>query len=319
VLSAPGAYALVIAERGGRLQLTIVGAPGEDDGVEVKIEPIGALIETTDGLSRDMTGEKERSEQRVESRPVQRSARRHRPPAIVGGFSVSGGVELPPNKASQPVVGARRRTAERDGTGARQKPAPGSGEAERTVAPELNKLGFGFACHVARKGDIGAAGGEWIGGPKSPSVIEGLALHWEKTHGVELEYQVLVAGAQGKWSAWVLNGSFAGTRGRGLPIVGLRVRLAGDSAKSYLLRGEAIFLGLPVVVESGESLELSSYASADPLVGLKLDLHRVDETNLAAAAEQPAVSATRDNKIGGNLRLRVFKSFSTTKSAVELR
>jgi hypothetical protein len=164
---------------------------------------------------------------------------------------------------------------------------------------------FSFMCHVARRGDVVAGSGEWIGGPVSPAVIEGVTINWAAPVGISLEYQVLVQGAEDRWSAWVKAGEFAGSRGRRLPIVALRVRIAGNSAGRFKLSGEAIFLGCAGVAETGTHLEFTSYANADPLVGLKLEL---TESVAALRAASDARLLESGDKTGGAGRLRVFKT-----------
>ena len=273
VLAAPGSYVLVVAERSGRLQLTIVGAPGEDDGAEVKIEPVGKLVEAaTRSAGVDAHRARELDSGPIAATQGSAPARRWvRPPASTSAAGLdapraAGGDEPQPVR-SLPAVAREPANA-----AGREPIANPVARLPTTLRAELNAVGFGFVCHVARKGDVAAAGGRWIGGPGSPSVIEGVTLHWNGPAGSQLEYQALVSGAGGRWSAWTAAGAFAGTRGHGLPLVGLRVRIAGDSASRFHLHGEAIFLGLPVVAESGERLEFTSHAGVDPLVGLRLDL-----------------------------------------------
>jgi hypothetical protein len=143
-------------------------------------------------------------------------------------------------------------------------------------------------------------------------VIEGVTLHWAAPEGLRLEYQALTAGAGGQWSPWVPAGAFAGTRGQSLPLVGLRVRIAGALSGRYRLQGEAIFLGLPAVADSGDLLEFSSYAGVDPLVGLRLEL---------APAERPALTEKAPDVPGPELKkpatgLRVFKPMRAEERAV---
>ena len=205
---------------------------------------------------------------------------------------------------------AARRTPLSDKTASAQGVEP-----ERGPLPELNASGFGFVCHVARKGDVGSAGGGWVGGPGAPSVIEGIALHWNAPPGLELEYQVLASGAEDRWSAWVAAGVYAGTRGRGLPIVGLRVRIAGNSSKRFRLLGEAIFLGLPPVVEAGDRLDLTGCAGVDPLVGLRLDLLPVDEA-AAERSDGPKTLPQQEEKKSALRRLQIFRSMRAEERTV---
>ena len=303
VLSAPGSYALVIAERSGRIQLTIVGVPGEDDGAEIKIEPLGKLIEATASASIDETCENDSHVQEV--RPVAAIA-----PAASAEVLAAPRRSGRPPAAAGPIAAERARPARHI---ARENDAEltAPSRAPKKAALELNASGFGFVCHVARKGDVGAAGGRWIGGPGSPAVIEGVMLHWPEPEGVRLEVQALVSGSGGQWSPWVQAGDFAGTRGQSLPLVGLRVRIAGGQGR-YRLQGEAIFLGLPAVADAGEILEFSSYAGVDPLVGLRLEL---------APAERTAPTEKAPDAPGPELKkpatgLRVFKPMRAEERAV---
>ena len=312
VLSGPGAYAVIVAERGGGgVHLTVLGAPGEADSAEIKIEPFVHLLEATasaaaEGVDENVPG--------IRAKPAA-IRRRTRPPATVGGARFAGvnrsSVGNPEavilRRASTPAAPAHRVEGAAAGS-------PDAGP-ERALCPELNASGFGFVCHVARKGDLGSAGGGWIGGPGAPSVIEGVALHWDAPPGLELEYQVLVSGAENRWSAWVTAGTYAGTRGRRLPIVGLRVRIAGNSTRRFRLLGEAIFLGRPAVVEAGDSLDLSSFAGVDPLVGLRLDLLPNNEA-AAEHQDEPKNLQPQEGKRPAIRRLQVFRSMRAEERSV---
>ncbi len=322
ILSAPGSHALIVAERAGRIHLTVVGAPGQHDAAEFKIVPIGRLIEAA-ANSEDLggsSGEAVAEPPLPAKRPLAR--RRARPPAAVGaahnlfpvGGAVAAGPDLSRKLADRLEISPRRGRAKSGRDGVERATLRDSAvEPEKAMRPVLNSSGFGLICHVARKGDVAVAGGSWIGGPGAPTVIEGVTVHWDAPAGVTLEYQVLVPGAAGRWSAWVLAGEFAGTRGRGLPIVGLRVRVTGDSSKRYRLQGEAIFLGLPAVVESGAEMEFTSYAAVDPLVGLRLDLASSEAP--VAAVDEVSGAVAPEKKKAGIGRLRVFKTMRAIDSA----
>ena len=160
---------------------------------------------------------------------------------------------------------------------------------------------FSLMCHVAKGGDTVAAADAWVGGPDAPAVIEGLTVNWSPPPGVLLEYQVLVQGGAGRWSSWVQAGEFAGSRGRGLPILGLRLRLSGGEPETFNLFGEALFFGCPVVSESGRELEFTSYAGVDPMVGLRLRLE-------APAGAFQSAADTSAQRLSARNGLRVFKS-----------
>jgi hypothetical protein len=160
--------------------------------------------------------------------------------------------------------------------------------------------GFALTCHVARRGDVTAGPGDWIGGPGAPAVIEGVSIYWPR-RDAEIEYQVLIQGSAGQWSPWVRAGRFAGTQGRRLGIVGLRVRLTDAAPEAARLTGEAAFLGCPLIKEEGRDLELTSYAGVDPLVGLRLQLEGAEATEGGASEKQTTDAPS------GRSALRVFK------------
>jgi hypothetical protein len=220
-------------------------------------------------------------------------------------------------------------------------PSPGGGTSARV---ELEPLQYGFdtagqaseeppahkiaaqpapvasgpslTCHVSKRGDICASPGDWIGGPGAPAVIEGVQINWDSPAAASLEYQILIQGARGQWTDWARTGQFTGTRGRGLALVGLRVRLTDTAPAGARLTGEAAFLGCPLIREQGRDLELASYAGVDPLVGLRLQLDWggtaseeivVGETERAEPEPMPAGAA-----------LRVFKSKRASDRGVGL-
>jgi hypothetical protein len=194
---------------------------------------------------------------------------------------------------------------------------PAPSVARRTGDIQSVYAGFAMTAHVARRGDLLVQSGEWAGGPSAPAPIEGLQINWSPPAGVALESQVLVVGAEGRWSTWVFAGEFAGSRGRRLPLAGIRLRLGGDRADGYALRGEALFLGSAVVSDTGRELEFLSRSGADPLVGLRLELL---ETNNDTHQEQPAkISGSAKGGIGEAQRggrVRVFRSGRTSRAGM---
>jgi hypothetical protein len=162
---------------------------------------------------------------------------------------------------------------------------------------------FSLACHVAKRGDVMAASDAWVGGPDAPAAIEGLTISWAPPPGALLEYQVLVQGGGGRWSSWAQAGEFAGSRGRGQAILGLRIRLSGREAENFRLAGEALFFGCPVVADEGRELEFTSYAGVDPMVGLRLRLDAPE-----GALDSVADNVAQNERPASRNALRVFKS-----------
>lgn len=156
--------------------------------------------------------------------------------------------------------------------------------------------GLALTGHLSRRGDVKVGPGQWLGGPRQPLPIEGLQIS-RLPRGVDLEYQVLVGARPAQWSPWVRAGDYAGTRGRALPLFGVRLRLAGEA--SARIRAEALFLGAPVVSRTGRQVEFIGVSERDPLVGLSL---AIDVAGVADRAEPRRVAPE------GAGRVRVFRA-----------
>lgn len=170
---------------------------------------------------------------------------------------------------------------------------------EPRLRPDLVVGGTEFLlrAHVSLRGDLAAPRGHWICGPDAPGRIEGLEM---RGVGGELpiEYQVAVAGRSAGWSPWTAAGSYAGTRGKALPLIGLRVRLTQGAAPALALRADGAFLGSSLVTKRGREIELLGPTPLDPLVGVRLDFTSLSE----AVPHLSALPAVRQPS-----RLRIFR------------
>lgn len=184
-----------------------------------------------------------------------------------------------------------------ESVGAEQAVVAGSSVAA-SPRGEAGSDGLRVLAHVSRRGDIEVGAGAWVAGPDAPAAIEGLELRGAIPGGVNIEVQPLVATNPVRWLDWSSHGAFVGTRGRALPLAGLRLRLAGEQAANYVLAADALFLGSAVVSKKGREIEFLGSAAGDPLVGLRLDL--VPEARLASEA---ALSEQRREP-----RVRVFRA-----------
>ena len=115
----------------------------------------------------------------------------------------------------------------------------GDGSAPSAPATETGQHAPGkgtgtveVVAHVYKRGDVAGRLGGWMGEPGSNRWIEGFGI--SPIEGVpvsDIEYQAVLG--RGWLSPWSEGGQFCGSRGMSLPILGLRVRLRGDSAKSH--------------------------------------------------------------------------------------
>ena len=148
----------------------------------------------------------------------------------------------------------------------------GFGIAAQAVAPQRDTLaGLQVLGHVARLGDVTVGPDQWLGGPTSPSRIEGFVVRWPgKPSDVSLRYAATIAGQRPGEARLVEAGEFAGSRGRARPLLGLMVELSGPGARSYQLIAEGLFLGAPSRRMSGSTVTLAGPTGREPLVGLRL-------------------------------------------------
>lgn len=169
--------------------------------------------------------------------------------------------------------------------------------------------------HVAGIGDVLAEPNAWIAGPSAPSRIEGLAIEWQKKpRDLDLRYAVKFAKGGGSASQMVSAGTFAGTRGRALPLVGVVLEVVGKRAKDHQLRAEALFLGSPVIRASGSRIVLSGPTGREPLVGLRLNLVQVRQDAEVRRASADLLSPKASQKepssspLQSSGQVRVFRS-----------
>ena len=162
---------------------------------------------------------------------------------------------------------------------------------------------FRILGHVTGIGDVTVNANEWIAGPSAPSRIEGFSIEWPgKPSNLELCYAVKTAKPQATTVDKIGLGSFAGTRGKAMPIVGLTLELSGPGAANFQFSSEAIFLGSPVARMIGKRIIMSGPTGREPLVGLRLGVEIVSTTTWtpkAAATGKPPQPESR---------VRVFRS-----------
>jgi hypothetical protein len=118
--------------------------------------------------------------------------------------------------------------------------------------------------HIYSLGDVGSNIGEWVGESGSKRWIEGFGLAPVGIVPIEdIEYQAVLG--RGWLSPWSTGGQFCGSRSMSLPILGLRVRLRGDSAKTHRIKLEATFIDGSAVgpVGDGEPCEAESLAALE--------------------------------------------------------
>ena len=156
--------------------------------------------------------------------------------------------------------------------------------------------------HVAGIGDVRVTSGEWLGGPKAPSRIEGISIEWPgRPNDIALRYAVTTARPHAASQRVAELGAYAGTRGKALSVVGVALELSGPAAAGRQLSVDATFLGSPMLHRVGPRVSLAGPTGREPLVGLKLSLEPI------GAREQRSLAVAPGGQVTAN-RVRVFKS-----------
>lgn len=159
-----------------------------------------------------------------------------------------------------------------------------------------------FIAHIARRGDVTVGDGEWAAGPEAPAQIEGLEFHRSELGEADIEVQVLTAGTNA-WTNWAEGGTFVGTRGRALPLVGVRLRGVGGSFEGSELVADALFLGSAISKKRGREVEFVGAFGTDPLVGLRVTVQKKTAQSVAAL---PGIATPR---------VRVFRAGGVNSGA----
>ena len=145
---------------------------------------------------------------------------------------------------------------------------------------------FRILAHVTGIGDQLVKANEWIAGPVAPARIEGISIAWpDRPRDLEIRYAVKTANPQPRSNRAASLGSFVGSRGKAMPIIGLMLELAGPAATALQFFVEAIFLGSPTIRTSGRRIAVSGPTGREPLVGLRVALQHT------ATAGRPLVNA----------------------------
>jgi hypothetical protein len=162
---------------------------------------------------------------------------------------------------------------------------------------------FQILGHVSGMGDVVVDAGEWLAGPSAPSRIEGISIEWPgKPADLDMHYAIKTAKPQTSSGRKTAIGSFAGTRGKAMPIVGLMLEVSGPGASDFQFSVEAIFLGSPAMRITGKRVAASGPTGREPLVGLRIGLESV-----RPAARSKAKPATNKSERSAG-RVRVFRS-----------
>jgi hypothetical protein len=137
------------------------------------------------------------------------------------------------------------------------------------AAPAQRLLRTRVTAHVQRVGDVTFAETGWAGHAGQGLWIEALGIQpVDELPAGSLEYRVV--GANGFETSWVGNGGLCGSKGLGVPITGLSIRLTPDAAATHDLEFSARFVSGTVVGPLAGDEFCQSPVLGDPLEAIQL-------------------------------------------------
>ncbi len=140
---------------------------------------------------------------------------------------------------------------------------------------------FRICAHIQAIGDQLKPNGEWAGDGGGEHPIEGFQIDVpDDVLAAEIEYQAVMGE---DWrTPWFNAGTFCGSRGLELPLLGFRVRLTGQAAEQYACTAWGRFATGAVVgpVRASEEVE----ADRMPLTGMRVEFTRKQSNESGAAA-----------------------------------
>jgi hypothetical protein len=162
----------------------------------------------------------------------------------------------PPSEADMARAGAERRLFE--------TPPQSSGEQGRELGAEI-------LLHIMGLGDRRFVEPGWAGHPGSRRQIEAISIRpREELEPSALEFRVFAQ--EGRATAWVSNGNYAGTRGRQLPLTGFAVRPATELRDRFDIVYEGCFFDGGVVGPKQNGEICTSPVANDPLEAVRISI-----------------------------------------------
>ena len=147
----------------------------------------------------------------------------------------------------------------------------GLARAEPALAIEPRELGTEVLLHILGLGDRRYVEPGWAGHPGSRRQIEALSIRpREELPPSAVEFRVFAQ--EGRATAWVTNGNYAGTRGRGLPLTGFAVRPAPELRDRLEIVYEGCFFEGGVVGPKRDGELCVSPVADDPLEAVRVSI-----------------------------------------------
>ncbi len=153
---------------------------------------------------------------------------------------------------------------------------PPESEAEPAVeaaaaAGEAHEFGTEILLHIMGLGDRRFVEPGWAGHPGSRRQIEAMSIRpREGLEASAIEFRVFAQ--EGRATAWVSNGNYAGTRGRQLPLTGFAVRPAPELRDRFDILYEGCFFDGGVIGPKRNGEICASPVANDPLEAVRVSI-----------------------------------------------
>jgi DNA end-binding protein Ku len=182
----------------------------------------------------------------------------------------------PPEPEPEPAAAARSQEPE-----PAMPPAP-EPESALAEAEAPHDLGAEILLHIMGLGDRRYVEPGWAGNPGSKRQIEALSIRPRDSLAPSaIEFRVFAQ--EGRATAWVSNGNYAGTRGRNLPLTGFAVRPTSELGERLEIAYEGSFFEGGVVGPKRNGELCVSPVADDPLEAVRVTI--IDQ---GAATADPA-------------------------------
>ncbi len=150
------------------------------------------------------------------------------------------------------------------------EPAPEPGP-EPAASDAAQDVGAEILLHIMGLGDRRYVEPGWAGNPGSRRQIEALSVRpREGIAASAVEFRVFAQ--EGRATAWVSNGNYAGTRGRNLPLTGFAIRPAGEFGERLEIAYEGSFFEGGVVGPKRNGELCVSTVADDPLEAVRITI-----------------------------------------------
>jgi hypothetical protein len=150
-------------------------------------------------------------------------------------------------------------------------PSPLPPEPEPAPAAGPQDIGAEILLHIMGLGDRRYVEPGWAGNPGSRRQIEALSIRpRDGLAPSAIEFRVFAQ--EGRATAWVSNGNYAGTRGRNLPLTGFAVRPATDLGERIEIAYEGSFFEGGVVGPKRNGELCVSPIADDPLEAVRVTI-----------------------------------------------